>query len=63
MLSIRLCKLRYEQGWSQEALAEKLNTSRQTISKWESGKSLPSIDNLILIRNVFNVSYEELLDE
>ena len=48
--------------WSQETLAEKLNVSRQTLSKWESGNSKPNINNLILIRKIFNVQYEDLLD-
>lgn len=62
MLSNQLYILRKKQGWSQELLAEKLNVSRQTLSKWESGDSKPHIDNLILIRRIFNVTYEDLLD-
>jgi len=42
-------------------LAEKLNISRQAISKWESGKAYPDIDNLILLRDIFNVSLDELM--
>lgn len=38
---------RTEQKMSQDMLAEKLNISRQSISKWERGESLPSIDNLV----------------
>lgn len=44
-----LKKLRKEKNISQEQLAEKLNISRQAISKWESGKAYPDIDNLILL--------------
>ena len=62
MISNQIYKLRKQQGWSQELLAEKLNISRQTLSKWELGDSKPNIDNLILIRNVFDVTYEDLLD-
>ena len=62
MISNQIYKLRKKQGWSQELLAEKLNISRQTLSKWELGDSKPSIDNLIRIRNVFDVTYEYLLD-
>lgn len=62
MLSNQIYLLRKKQGWSQETLAEKLNASRQTLSKWESGNSKPNIDNLILIRKIFNIRYEDLLD-
>ncbi len=55
-----LKKLRKEKNISQEQLAEKLNISRQAISKWESGKAYPDIDNLIL-RDIFNVSLDELM--
>ena len=63
MISIQLYKIRLKNGWSQETLTEKLNTSRQTISKWESGLSKPTLDNLILMKNVLDVSYEELIGE
>lgn len=56
-----LKKLRKEKNISQEQLAKKLNISRQAISKWESGKAYPDIDNLILLRNIFNVSLDELI--
>ncbi len=56
-----LKKLRKEKDISQEQLAEKLNISRQAISKWESGKAYPDIDNLILLRDIFNVSLDELM--
>ena len=62
MISNQIYKLRKKQGWSQELLAEKLNISRQTLSKWDLGDSKPNIDNLIQIRNVFDVTYEYLLD-
>lgn len=62
MISNQIYELRKGQGWSQELLAEKLNISRQTLSKWELGDSKPNIDNLIQIRNVFDVTYEYLLD-
>lgn len=40
ILSEKITALRKQMGWSQEELAEKLNISRQSISKWESGGSL-----------------------
>jgi len=56
-----LKKLRKEKNISQEQLAEKLNISRQAISKWKSGKAYPDMDNLILLRDIFNVSLDELI--
>ncbi len=43
-------------------LAKKLNVSYKTISHWESGYSEPSLSMIVNIKNVLNVSYEELLD-
>ena len=39
----------------------KLNVSRQAISKWESNKAYPDIDNLILLRDIFNVTLDDLI--
>ena len=57
----KLKELRKENKLSQEQLAEKLNISRQAISKWESGKAYPDIDNLILLAKILEVSLDELL--
>lgn len=57
----KLYLLRTQHGHSQELLAEKLNVSRQSISKWESGLSLPSTDKLILLSNLFQVSIDFLI--
>ena len=54
-------KLRKEKNLSQEQLAEILNVSRQAVSKWESGKIYPDIDNLILLRDIFNVTLDDLI--
>lgn len=45
----KLLNLRTQYGYSQEALAEKLNVSRQAISKWELGTTLPETDKVIAI--------------
>lgn len=63
MISNQIVLLRKQNGWSQELLAEKLNLSRQTISKWELGISNPNIDNLIHIKKIFDVTYEFLLEQ
>ena len=60
-LGENLKKLRKEYNLSQEQLAEKLNISRQAISKWESGKAYLDIDNLILLRDIFNTTIDDLV--
>lgn len=57
----RLYDLRKNAGYSQEALAEKLNVTRQTISKWELGESTPDMEKLVAIHDLFNVSMDELM--
>jgi len=55
--------LRKQSGMSQEQLAERITVSRQAISKWELGESLPDIDNVIQISRVFDVSTDYLLKQ
>jgi len=57
----RLYDLRKKSGYSQEELANRLNVSRQTISKWEVGDSSPDMEKLIAISDLFNVSLDELV--
>ena len=57
----RLYNLRKQKGLSQEELANRLNVSRQTISKWEVGDSTPDIEKLIAISDMFEVSLDELV--
>lgn len=54
---------RKKNGMSQEELGQKLLVSRQTISLWETGQTLPTIDNLIRLREIFDVSIDEILCE
>lgn len=61
--SIKLQELRKQHGLSQEALAEILDVSRQSVSKWESGKIYPEIDKIIFLSEYFNISVDELLKE
>ena len=56
-----LLNLRTQSGYSQEALAEKLNVSRQAISKWELGTTLPETEKVIAISDFFKVSLDYLL--
>ena len=57
----KLLSLRKEKGYSQEILADKLNVSRQTISKWESGITTPELEKIILLSEIFNISIDELI--
>lgn len=57
----RLYELRKQRGLSQEELANKLNVSRQTISKWEVGDSTPDMEKLIAIGDLFHISLDELV--
>ncbi|MEG1009968.1 MAG: helix-turn-helix transcriptional regulator [Clostridia bacterium] len=60
-LGENLKKLRKEKKLSQEQLAGILNVSRQAVSKWESNKTYPDIENLILLRDIFNVTLDDLI--
>lgn len=60
-LADRLVELRKENKLSQEALAEKLGLSRQSISKWERAEASPDTDNLIALASVYGISLDELL--
>jgi transcriptional regulator with XRE-family HTH domain len=57
----KLLKLRKEKGLSQEEVADRLNVSRQTISKWETGQSSPDFDKIIPICEFYNITSDELL--
>ena len=59
----KLMKLRKQNAWSQEELAEKLDVTRQTISKWELGQTTPDTENLNKIATIFGITVNELLDE
>lgn len=61
--SEKLLKLRKGKGLSQEQLAEQLNVSRQAISKWESGSSIPESEKLLALSDYFQVSLDDLLKE
>lgn len=57
----KIQKLRQEKNWSQERLAQELNLSRQSISKWESGTATPTVENLMELSKIFNVSVDSIL--
>ncbi|VUX01394.1 HTH-type transcriptional regulator ImmR [Streptococcus constellatus] len=57
----RIFELRKERGWSQDQLAEKVNVSRQSISKWESAQALPEIEKVVELSRIFQVTTDYLL--
>jgi len=61
--SDKIRAIRSQYSLSQEELAEKLNVSRQTVSKWELGTSYPEIDKLIFISDLFQVTTDYLLKD
>lgn len=61
ILAEKITKLRKQKGWSQEELALRLNVSRQSVSKWESMTSLPDLDKIIKLSELFGVSTDYLL--
>ncbi len=60
-LSDKIVKLRKANGWSQEDFAEKLNVSRQAISRWENGTALPDAQNILQIGKLLGVTADYLL--
>lgn len=60
-LGERICKLRTAKNLSQGDLAEALEVSRQSISKWETNGSVPELDKLIKLSEIFDVSLDELI--
>lgn len=59
----KIAHLRIVNDISQERLAELLNVSRQSVSKWESGESLPQIDKVLDLCNLFKISADDLLND
>jgi len=59
----KIAYLRVDGGLSQEALAEMLSVSRQSVSKWEVGDAIPGLDKIRALASIFNVSFDELLSE
>lgn len=57
----KLYELRKQKGFSQEELANRLNVSRQTVSKWEVGDSTPDMEKLVAISDLFGISLDELV--
>lgn len=63
ILAEKLIELRKKNGWSQEELAGRLGVSRQSVSKWESGASIPDLDKILKMSALFGVSTDFLLKD
>lgn len=59
--SKKLKEIRKSEGLSQDQLAEKIGVSRQAITKWETGKGLPDVENMVIIAEIFKTTLDELL--
>lgn len=62
-LAEKLLNLRTDRGLSQGDLAEKLDVSRQSVSKWETGQSVPDLDKIIKLADLFGVTVDDLVRE
>lgn len=63
ILADKIIELRKKSGWSQEELAEKLNVTRQSISKWEGAQSTPDLNKILAMSRLFGVSTDYLLKD
>ncbi len=61
IIADKIIHLRKKNGWSQEELAEKMNVSRQAVSKWESAQAVPDIDKILMLSELFGVTTDYLL--
>lgn len=59
----KLIRLRKQAGWSQEELADQMNVTRQSVSKWESGQSVPDLEKVVQLSRLFQVTTDYLLKE
>lgn len=63
ILADKIINLRKKNGWSQEDLAEKLNVSRQSVSKWEGAQSTPDLQRIIEMSKIFGVTTDYLIKD
>lgn len=63
ILADKIIRLRKKNGWSQEELAEKMQVSRQAVSKWESAQSIPDIERVLMLSGLFGVTTDYLLKD
>lgn len=63
ILAEKIARLRKRNGWSQEELAEKMNVSRQAVSKWESAQTVPDLEKILMLGDLFGVTTDYLLKD
>ena len=63
ILADKIARLRKKNGWSQEELAEKMNVSRQAVSKWESAQTVPDLEKILMLSDLFGVTTDYLLKD
>ena len=63
ILADKIISLRKKEGWSQEELAQQLNVTRQSVSKWEGAQSVPDIEKILQMSRIFGVTTDFLLKD
>lgn len=63
ILADKIIRLKKKNGWSQEELAEKMNVSRQAVSKWESAQTVPDLEKILQLSGLFGVTTDYLLKD
>ncbi len=63
ILADKIIRLRKKNGWSQEELAEKMNVSRQAVSKWEGTQTIPDLEKILQLSTLFGVTTDYLLKD
>ena len=63
ILADKIIKLRKKNGWSQEELADKMNISRQAVSKWEGAQTIPDLEKILQLSILFGVTTDYLLKD
>ena len=63
ILADKIIRLRKKNGWSQEELADKMNVSRQAVSKWESAQTIPDLGKILQLGEIFGVTTDYLLKD
>lgn len=63
ILADKIIRLRKKNGWSQEELAEKMQVSRQAVSKWESAQTIPELEKILMLSKLFGVTTDYMLKD
>ena len=63
ILADKIIKLRKKNNWSQEELAEKMQVSRQAVSKWEGAQTIPDLEKILMLSSLFGVTTDYLLKD